>query len=47
MLRRGPASSRRGFTGPSLRIPEVAFQVAVLPDWEPSMTGAFVYADVF
>jgi putative acetyltransferase len=41
------AAHRRGFTRPSPRIPEVAFQVAVLPDWEPSMTGGFVYADVF
>lgn len=38
---------RRGFVRPSARIPEEAFQVAVLPDWEPWMTGAFVYTDVF
>ena len=41
------AAHRRGFTSPSPRIPEAAFQVAVLPDWEPWMTGGFVYADVF
>ena len=37
----------RGFEKPSPRIPEEAFQVAVLPDWEPWMTGGFVYTDVF
>ncbi|HEY5201316.1 MAG TPA: N-acetyltransferase [Acidothermaceae bacterium] len=41
------AAHRRGFTRPSLRIPEEAFQVAVLPDCEPWMTGGFVYTDVF
>lgn len=41
------AAHRRGFTRPSPRIPEPAFQVAVLPDWEPWMTGGFVYTDVF
>jgi putative acetyltransferase len=41
------AADRRGFASPSPRIPEPAFQVAVLPDWEPWMTGGFVYADVF
>jgi putative acetyltransferase len=41
------AAHLRGFTRPSPRIPEVAFQVAMLPDWEPWMTGGFVYTDVF
>lgn len=41
------AAHERGFTRPSMRIPEEAFQVAVLPDWEPWMTGGFVYTDVF
>ncbi|HEY5201734.1 MAG TPA: N-acetyltransferase, partial [Acidothermaceae bacterium] len=41
------AAHRRGFIRPSPRIPEVAFQVAMLPDWEPWMTGGFVYTDVF
>lgn len=41
------AAHRRGFLRPSPRIPEEAFQVAVLPDWEPWMTGGFVYTDVF
>jgi putative acetyltransferase len=41
------AAHRRGFLRPSPRISEEAFQVAVLPDWEPSMTGGFVYTDVF
>jgi len=38
---------RRSFTKPSPRIPDAAFQVAVLPDWAPWMIGGFVYADVF
>ncbi len=41
------AAHARGFIKPSPRIPEEAFQVAVLPDWEPWMTGGFVYTDVF
>jgi putative acetyltransferase len=41
------AAHTRGFTSPSTRIPEEAFQVAVLPGWDVSMTGAFVYADIF
>lgn len=41
------AAQERGFSSPSPRIPEKAFQVAVLPDWEPPMTGGFVYTDVF
>ncbi|WP_443080442.1 GNAT family N-acetyltransferase [Streptomyces sp. SP18BB07] len=36
-----------GFRSPSLRIPEVAFQVARLSAHEPWMTGTFVYSDVF
>jgi putative acetyltransferase len=36
-----------GFTPPSNRIPEPAFQVVVLPGYEPWMTGALVYCDVF
>ena len=41
------AAHQRGFLRPSARIPEEAFQVAVLPDWEPWMTGGFVYTDIF
>jgi putative acetyltransferase len=41
------AGHRRGFARPSPRIPEEAFQVAVLPSWQPWMTGGFVYTDVF
>jgi putative acetyltransferase len=41
------AAQRRGFTRPSPRILEEAFQVAVLPDWEVSITGGFVYTDIF
>jgi putative acetyltransferase len=41
------AAHRRGFTRPSPRIPEAAFQVAVLSDWQPWMTGAFVHTDIF
>jgi putative acetyltransferase len=36
-----------GFLRPSVRIPEPAFQVAVLPQWQPWMVGALVYSDVF
>jgi putative acetyltransferase len=41
------AAHRHGFIRPSPRIPEEAFQVALLPDWEPSMTGGFIYTDIF
>ena len=40
-------ASRRGFTAPSVRIPDAAFQVAVLASHEPWMTGALVYAEPF
>jgi putative acetyltransferase len=37
-----------GFTAPSVRIPEPAFQVATLPGYDQSwMSGALVYPDVF
>ncbi len=36
-----------GFRRPSLRIPDVAFQVALLAGYEPWMTGSFVYSDPF
>lgn len=36
-----------GFTRPSVRIPEDAFQVALLPAHEDWMTGALVYCDPF
>lgn len=36
-----------GFTPPSVRIPDPAFQVALLPAYEPWMTGALVYAEAF
>lgn len=39
----GPA----GFTAPSARIPSRAFQHVLLPSYEPWMTGALVYPDVF
>lgn len=35
-----------GFRRPSLRIPENAFQVALLPAFNETMTGTFVYRDV-
>ena len=38
---------RHGFTRPSVRIPEPAFQVVLLSKHEPWMTGALVYPDVF
>ncbi len=37
----------RGFTRPSVRIPEPAFQVAVLEAHEGWMTGALVYCEPF
>ncbi len=36
-----------GFTAPSVRIPEPAFQVLPLPTYRPWMTGALVYPEVF
>jgi putative acetyltransferase len=41
------AAARLGFTAPSVRIPEGAFQVVRLPSYEPWMTGAVVYAEEF
>lgn len=40
-------ASARGFAAPSPRIPDVAFQVAVLPAWESWITGPLVYNDTF
>ena len=37
----------RGFTAPSTRIPDAAFQVVVLPSWQPWMVGAVVYNNTF
>lgn len=39
----GPA----GFSAPSTRIPPRAFQHVLLPSYQPWMTGALVYPDVF
>jgi len=36
-----------GFTPPSVRIPDAAFQVVLLPGHEPWMTGALVYNEIF
>lgn len=36
-----------GFTAPSVRIPDAAFQVVTLPAYEAWMRGALVYPDVF
>ena len=41
------AAGGLGFRRPSLRIPEVAFQVIQLPKYEPWMTGTLVYSRVF
>lgn len=41
------AASPLGFRRPSLRIPELAFQVVSLPRYEPWMTGTLVYSRVF
>jgi len=40
-------ASAVGFRAPSLRIPDVAFQVARMPSHEPWMTGTLVYSDPF
>jgi putative acetyltransferase len=40
-------ASTLGFTAPSTRIPDEAFQVITLPGYEPSMSGVLVYNDVF
>jgi putative acetyltransferase len=37
----------QGFRKPSLRIPDGAFQVVKLPEYEPWMTGTLVYAEAF
>lgn len=39
--------SAHGFGRPSVRIPDPAFQVVVLPAHEPWMTGQLVYCDPF
>jgi putative acetyltransferase len=36
-----------GFTAPSVRIPEHAFQAVRLPSYDDALTGALVYPDVF
>jgi putative acetyltransferase len=35
------------FRKPTLRIPDAAFQVVILPRYEPWMTGTLVYSDPF
>lgn len=40
-------ASESGFTAPSVRIPDAAFQVVVLPAFEQWMVGAVVYNDTF
>jgi putative acetyltransferase len=42
----GPAREH-GFTPPSVRIPDAAFQVVTLAGYQPWMTGALVYAEQF
>jgi putative acetyltransferase len=41
------AGGEQGFRKPSLRIPDVAFQVVRLSAYEPWMTGTFVYPNTF
>jgi putative acetyltransferase len=41
------AGAPLGFRKPSLRIPDAAFQVMLLPAYEPWMTGTLVYSEVF
>jgi putative acetyltransferase len=36
-----------GFRKPSLRIPDAAFQVHLMPAYEPWMTGTLVYSELF
>lgn len=36
-----------GFRKPSIRIPDAAFQVRLLPGYEKWMTGTLVYAEIF
>jgi putative acetyltransferase len=36
-----------GFSAPSVRIPDLAFQVITQPSYQPWMRGALVYPDVF
>jgi putative acetyltransferase len=40
-------ASTMSFTPPSTRIPDAAFMVYPLPNYEPWMTGALVYPDAF
>jgi putative acetyltransferase len=40
-------ASERGFSRPSVRIPDAAFQVVTLTAHQPWMAGALVYADRF
>jgi putative acetyltransferase len=40
-------ASELGFTRPSVRIPDVACQVALLPAYQSWMAGALVYCDPF
>ena len=41
------SAQREGFSAPSTRIPEPAFQVRLLTAHEPWMTGALVYPEAF
>jgi putative acetyltransferase len=41
------AAGDLGFGRPSPRVPEPAFQVALLPAWEPWMVGPLVYCEAF
>lgn len=41
------AAGQHGFTKPSARIPDPAFQVTLLPAYESWMTGALVYCEPF
>jgi putative acetyltransferase len=41
------SAGRHGFSAPSVRIPDTAFQVKVLPSYRAWMSGALVYAEPF
>lgn len=41
------AASEYGFSAPSVRVPDQAFQVVPLAEWEPGEIGALVYCEPF
>jgi putative acetyltransferase len=39
--------AKHGFRKPSLRIPDAAFRVRLLPSYEPWMSGTLIYSEIF